>query len=401
MSLSSVASPESATTLRFDDTAVAFASRSDAQLQRMYWLFRAMNNPTLVSQGTALSTWALRVGLPVKGLIRATIFAQFCGGETIETCQKTIDSLAAAGIGTILDYSVEGEKNKAAFDATCEETLATIRRAAGNEAIPFSVFKVTGLARFGLLEKKQAGSPLTAEEQSEWERAYQRVERISAEAARLGVRLFFDGEETWIQDVIDQLCYQMMARFNRERPIIWNTYQLYRRASLGNLKEAYAQAQAQGYYLGAKLVRGAYMEKERARAESMGYPDPIQPNKAASDADYDGALLFCLDHLEGIAFCAGTHNEASSKLLALEMEKRGLAHNDERIWFSQLLGMSDNISYLLAGRGYNVAKYVPYGPVEAVIPYLSRRARENTSVAGQSSRELNLIVRERQRRARG
>jgi len=382
----------------FSNTEIAFAHQSDAEIQKAFWLFKMMNNPNLVNFGGPVMNTALKLHLPIKWAIKATIFKQFCGGENIEQCTETISDLGKYHVGAILDYSVEGEKNEKAFDATCLETIATIKKAASQTNIPFSVFKVTGLAPFSLLEKKQTGQAFTADEAAKWESVHDRVNRICATAAEMQVRIFFDAEETWIQDTIDSLCYEMMAKYNRTMPIVYNTYQIYRKASLQNLKDSIGTANEQGYYFGAKLVRGAYLEKERNRAAQMGYPDPMQPTKSATDADYDAALLYCLDHLEHVSICAGTHNENSSKLLAGEMVKRGIDRGDERIYFSQLLGMSDNISFTLAKLGFNVAKYVPYGPVASVMPYLLRRAKENTSIAGQSSREFNLIGKEMQRR---
>ena len=386
-------------TLNFSDTSIAFASKSGTELNRAWWLFKAMNSRFLVQFGSPLLAAALRWGLPVKGLIKSTIFKQFCGGETIEECTKTVAELGRWNVGTILDFSAEGEKTEKGFDAAAAEIMATVEKAAVTEHIPFTVFKFTGLARFTLLEKIQSGQTLTAEETAEFARAESRMERICTRAAQLNVRILIDGEETWIQDVIDRLCYRMMQNCNKQTCIVYNTYQLYRKAALPNLKKAFADASANGYFLGAKPVRGAYMEKERTRAGRLNYPDPIQNTKADSDADYNAALLFCLDNIERISLVAGTHNEESSYLLAAEMKKRNIAPSDTRIYFSQLLGMSDNISFSLAKAGYNVAKYVPYGPVGLVMPYLMRRASENTSISGQSSREFNLIDREKKRRA--
>ncbi|MES2387408.1 MAG: proline dehydrogenase family protein [Bacteroidota bacterium] len=382
----------------FSDTATAFAAKTDAQVEKAFWLFRAMNMPWLTGPGSAVLNWALKMHLPVQGIIKSTVFEQFCGGETIEECEKAVNNIGSRGVGTILDFSAEGEKTEAAFDAIAAETLATIERAAKSEYIPFGVFKLSGLARFALLEKMQSGASLSADERTEFARAEARVERICGRAEELGIRILIDGEETWIQDVIDNLCYRMMQLFNQDRCIVYNTFQMYRTESLQNLKTAAAQAKAGGYYFGAKPVRGAYMEKERARAARLGYADPIQPDKPASDRDYDAALLFCLDNIDRISLCAGTHNEASCMLLVNEMERRKIAPNDKRIYFSQLYGMSDNISFNLAKAGFNVAKYLPYGPVALVMPYLIRRANENTSVAGQSSREFQLIAKERWRR---
>ena len=386
-------------TVSFDNTAIAFATKDDAQMRKAHLLFSSLSQPWLVRFGIPLSAWALRVGLPgVRLAVRHTVFEQFCGGESIEQCDAVVETLGRFGVQSILDYSAEGEKSEEGFEATTRETIATIERAASHPHIPFSVFKMTGLARFGLLEKLGAGEKLSAEEQAEWERVRERVLRICQRAHERGVRIFLDGEETWIQDVIDGLGEEMMLRFNRERALVYNTYQMYRKASLGNLRAALERANAKGYFLGAKLVRGAYMEKERLRAKERGYEDPIQPDKAATDADYDSAVRFCLDHLDRMALCAGTHNETSSQLLVQELARRGIAPNDPRVFFSQLYGMSDNISFNLAKAGYNVAKYLPYGPVRLVMPYLIRRAQENSAIAGQGGREARFIRNELQRR---
>jgi proline dehydrogenase len=384
--------------ISFEDTSIAFSSKSKKDLLKMYWLFASMNNQKLVKIGTSLVKTALNMHLPVKKLIKYTIFEHFCGGETIQDCEKTIAELGRYGIGTILDYSVEGEKTEAGFDRTMQETLATIEKASQSTHIPFSVFKVTGIASAELLEKVQQKIVLTADEQRAFERVKERFYSICRLAFEKKVKVFVDGEESWIQDTIDALTYEMMEQYNREQPIIYNTYQLYRSAALGNLKEASRTAEEKGYFLGAKLVRGAYMEKESKRAAERRYPDPIQPSKEATDRDFNSGIIFCLNQRSHLSFCLGTHNEASCYLLIDEMKKRSISSNDTDIWFAQLYGMSDNISYNLAAEGYNVAKYVPYGPVEAVMPYLFRRAEENTSVAGQTSREFNLIKKELTRR---
>lgn len=384
--------------LSFDNLEVAFASKTDAQLRKTYWLFAAMNNTSLMNFGTSAMQTALNWHLPINGMVKATIFEQFCGGEDINECQKTVNELGKYNIGTILDYSVEGEKSEAGFDSTMREIMATIDKAATSKHIPFSVFKVTGVGNFDLLAKVQEAKNMTDADFQAFERVRNRVETICAYAAKHKVRIFIDAEESWIQQPIDQLADEMMAKFNHEDAIVYNTYQFYRWATLPALQQAVFEAKSKGYQVGAKLVRGAYMEKERARASANKYADPIQPNKQASDEDYDKGVLFCLENLDTVAFCAGTHNENSSLQLAAEMQKRGIAPNNPRVFFAQLLGMSDNISYNLAKAGYNVAKYVPYGPVAAVMPYLMRRAQENTSIAGQSSREFSLITRERERR---
>ncbi|MBC7920979.1 MAG: proline dehydrogenase family protein [Ferruginibacter sp.] len=390
--------PRDAIRVSFEDTSIAFSAKSDGALEKMYWLFASMNNNGLVRLGTSLMQAALKLRLPVKAPIKYTVFAHFCGGETIRECEATIQELGRFGIGTILDYSVEGEKTEAGFNRTTQETLATIEKAGQSEHIPFAVFKVTGIASADLLEKVQGGVALTAAEKTAFEQAKERVDAICRRAADRKVRVFFDGEESWIQDVIDGLAYEMMERYNRTETFVFNTFQMYRRASLDNLKEAVGRAETNGYFLGVKLVRGAYMEKESRRAAQRGYADPIQPDKEAADRDFDRAAGWCLAARPRVALCLGTHNENSCLLLIEEMRRRGIAPDDPNVWFAQLYGMSDNISYNLAEAGYRVAKYVPYGPVEAVMPYLFRRAEENTSVAGQSSREFNLIKKERTRR---
>lgn len=385
--------------ISFDDTAVAFASKSDGELRKMYALFAAMNNSSLVKTGGGLMKAALKWHLPgTKFLIRKSIFEQFCGGETIQECLPVIQELGRYHIGTILDYSVEGEGNDKSFDATTTELLATIDLAHRSQHIPFSVFKVTGVGDAAILEKVQAGKALTPTEQSSFEKTKKRINAICARAHQYGVRVFVDAEESWFQDTIDQLAYEMMQRYNRESAIVWNTYQLYRHDRLDALKKAQADAVAGGYYLGGKLVRGAYMEKEGRVAAQQGRENPINSTKKATDDLYNEALRYCVQHADRISICAGTHNEASSLLLTELMQEHGLRPGDPRIWFAQLYGMSDNLSYNLANAGYNTAKYVPYGPVEAVMPYLLRRADENTAIAGQTSREFMLIQKEMSRR---
>lgn len=386
--------------LSFNNTEIAFAGKTNKDLNRSYWLFKLVANSTFVNIGKSLTTFAIKTHLPIKGLIKATIFKQFCGGENIEECTKTVNELGKYKIGTILDYSVEGKETEKDFDACTTETIATVAKARSNNHIPFCVFKVTGLARFGLLEKISAGEKLTTEEQKEFERIQKRVDAICKAAHDAGIPIFIDAEESWIQQAIDDLANTMMLSYNKEKCIVYNTFQLYRKDRLDYLKHSFEMAQQKNYFLGAKLVRGAYMEKERARAAEKNYPSPIQDTKEATDKDYDLAVLFCVEHLNKIAFCAGTHNEKSSMDLAVLMDSKNIPSSNKHIFFSQLLGMSDHISYNLANAGYNVAKYVPYGPVREVLPYLIRRAQENTSVKGQTGRELSLIIKEKERRKR-
>lgn len=389
---------ESFPNISFEDTAIAFSYKSDLELKRAHFIFSLVNHPWISAAATGFVKFALKTGLPVKGIIKKTAFSHFCGGETIAESQQVVRQLGLYHVGTILDYSVEGEKSEEGFENTLSEILRTIEKAGNSPHIPFSVFKTTGIASYDLLEKINRKDSLTETETAAFERVRARVDKICSAAHARGIPVLIDAEETWIQDPIDNLAYEMMLKYNREKAIVFNTYQLYTKEALGNLKRSYYEAKANNYFLGAKLVRGAYMEKERERAEAMDYPSPIQPNKEATDKAFNDALLFCVQHIDCITVMCGSHNEYSNLYLTRLVEQYGIAIHDKRIWFAQLYGMSDNISFNLAKCGYNVAKYVPYGPVNAVMPYLFRRAAENTSVAGQSSRELTLIRKEIKRR---
>jgi proline dehydrogenase len=385
-------------TLSFDNTEIAFASKSDLDLRRAWALFSMLGRKSLVDGGKKLTEVAFALHLPVKGAIKATLFRQFVGGETINECAHTIAALAKYNIGTILDYSSEGKRSEGSFEATTQELLRGIAFAKGNTHVPFAVFKVTGLARFELLEKVSTGAPLSPQEQAEYKRVEDRIDRICRAAAAAETPVYIDAEESWIQPAIDDVALRMMRRYNHDHAWVWNTIQLYRHDRLAYLKQLYTDTRADNLHLGFKLVRGAYMEKERDRAAKQGYPSPIQPDKASTDRDFDAAVDFCLQHIDAIAFCAGSHNEDSNLKLTQQMATYQIPANHPHVWFAQLLGMSDHISYNLAQAGYNVAKYVPYAPVREIVPYLIRRAEENTSVAGQTSRELSLILKEMQRR---
>ncbi|MBK9216079.1 MAG: proline dehydrogenase family protein [Chloracidobacterium sp.] len=384
--------------LDFQDTATAFADKTDSQLKEKHRLLKVLNSPTLNSIGTKAAKFALSIGLPVEGMIKSTIFEQFCGGETIAECDLVIKKLGDARIGTILDYSVEGKATEEDFDRTRDEIIRTIERAKNDGNIPFSVFKVTGIAPLGTLERMSARKKLDAKGQAKCERITKRIADICDAAYQAQQPLFIDAEDSWIQDAIDRIVTEMMERYNRERPFIYNTLQMYRTDRLQHLKDARRQAKADGYFYAVKLVRGAYMEKERERAVEMGYPSPIHETKADTDADFDAALDYCMRHYEDMAFVNATHNETSALHLARLMHDAGVAPDHPHIHFSQLYGMGDGISYVLAKHGYNVSKYVPYGPVHDAVPYLIRRAEENTATAGQVSRELEMVRRELARR---
>lgn len=384
--------------LDFQDTETAFADLSDKELKEKYRLFSLLNSPFLNSVGTRMARVALSFGLPVEGLIKKTIYEQFCGGETIEESNTVIEKLARSRIGTILDYAVEGKSTEADFDSTKNEIIRTIERAKDDPNIPFAVFKVTGIAPLGTLERLSARKRLDAKSQAKAERIHSRVDEICSLAHSVGQPVLIDAEYSWVQDAVDRMATEMMEKFNRETAIVFNTIQLYRSDRLQYLRSARKEASRNGYWLGVKLVRGAYMEMERERAAELRYPSPIHVDKSATDEDYDAAIEYCLKHLGELAFVNATHNERSAELLARRMYDLGLPPSHSRIFFSQLYGMGDNISYVLAKRGYNVSKYVPYGPVTDAVPYLIRRAEENSSAAGHMSRQLEMITRELKRR---
>ena len=382
----------------FNDTKIAFALKSDTELDRAYFLFKMIANEPLVRIGTAVTNFALKAHLPVDGLIRATVFDHFCGGVNEVDCLSVVDKLYTKGVCSVLDYSVEGKEEEGQFDAALEMTLKTVEFAKERDAIPFAVFKPTGLGRLDLYEKVGANETLSPAEEIEWKKVKDRFEIICKTAHQKDVALLIDAEESWMQDAADDLVEDMMRKFNKEKVIVFNTLQMYRWDRMDYLKKLHERAKSDGFFIGMKLVRGAYMEKENSRAEEKGYPTPICASKQATDGNYNTAVDYMMKHIDTMAIFAGTHNEESSYKLMEMQQANDIAKNDKRIWYGQLYGMSDNISYNLASHGYNVAKYLPFGPVRDVMPYLIRRAEENTSVAGQTSRELNLLKTERDRR---
>jgi proline dehydrogenase len=381
------------------NTEIAFAHLSDSELRRTSWLFGMMNQPWLVKYGSALGLWAVENGLPfAETLVRNTIFDQFCGGTTLLNCQETIDRLAKYNTLTILDYGAEAKETELDFNHTMNENIRAIDFASASKHIPVLSTKITGLARFGLLEKIQAEQALTREDIGEYRNVLKRLDAVCYHAAKKGVSVFIDAEETWIQDTIDHLVWLMMKRYNKKRVVVYNTFQMYRHDRLQFLTESFDRAKQEGFLLGAKLVRGAYMEKERTRAEEMAYESPINADKQATDDMYNTALRFCLDHLDHLAVCNASHNADSSRLMVEIMERKGIPPDHPHTLFSQLYGMSDNITFNLAKGGYRVGKYMPYGQVNEVIPYLIRRAQENSSVAGDAGREYSMVLEEVKRR---
>lgn len=382
----------------FDNTQVAFTLKSDAELKRAYFLFKMIGSQPLVKIGTAVTHFALKAHLPVEGLIRATVFDHFCGGVNEVDCLKVVDKMYTKGVSSVLDYSVEGKEAESQFDAALAMTLKTIEFAKEREAIPFAVFKPTGFGRIDLYEKVGEKAHLSAAEQDEWQRIINRFDTACKAAFEKDVLLLIDAEESWMQDAADAVVTDMMRKYNQQKAIVFNTLQMYRWDRLDYLKQLHEQAKMEGFHIGMKLVRGAYMEKENERAAIKGLKSPICISKEATDVNYDAAVLYMVEHLDHMAIFAGTHNEESSYTLMQLLDEKGISKDDKRIFFGQLLGMSDNISFNLAAHNYNVAKYLPFGPVRDVMPYLIRRAQENTSVAGQTSRELNLITKEKKRR---
>jgi proline dehydrogenase len=383
----------------FNDTKIAFAEKSTAQLEKAKWMFTAIKYPSLTNVGINVLNFTIKNNFPlVTDLVKTTLFEQFCGGETREESMKVVDKMFKHHVGSIFDYAIEGKEEEAAFDTTCEEIKENIKFAIGNPAIPFVVFKPTGFGRLDLYADVSAGKELTSSEKEEWQRVRNRYEEVCKMAYDNKVILMIDAEESWMQDAVDHLVNEMMEKYNQEKAYIWNTIQMYRTGRLEYMAQDLERAKSKNYFLGYKFVRGAYMEKERERAAEKNYPDPIQPTKEATDDNYNAAVDFVLENLDRVAAFFGTHNEKSTELAIDKMKTLGLAHDDERLHFGQLYGMSDNITYWLGENKYNACKYLPYGPVKDVVPYLTRRAQENTSVAGQTGRELSLIQKELERR---
>ncbi len=383
----------------FEDTEIAFANTSNAKLRKSYYIFQFFQHNMLVDLGGRLAKWGLKWGLPVGLFAKPTIFGQFVGGVTLKETERTVNRLSMSGVFGILDYAIEGKTTERAFDDTLAHKLETLEYIKHNNNVKMISVKVTGMGKFSVLERVHRGDVLLMSEQKEYDRLKERLHKLCAAAEEASTGILFDAEETWIQKPLDDLLEEMMTHYNKEKAIVYNTYQLYATSRLGKLKEDYEKAQKEGYILGAKLVRGAYMEKERDRAEEMNYPSPIHKDKDAVDKDYNEALDYCLDRFgNGIAFCAATHNEYSCKYMADEIEKRGLPKDHKYMFFAQLYGMGDHITFNLARAGYTTAKLIPYGPVKEVIPYLVRRAQENSSVEGQTGRELAILTTEMKRR---
>lgn len=382
----------------FENTEVAFKLKSDSELERAHFLFKMISKEPLLRIGMAMTRFAMNIKLPVERLIRSTVFDHFCGGETEEDSMGTVDKLFDAGVYSVLDYSVEGKEEEAQFDATTAKVIELTHFAADKEAMPFSVFKPTGFGKFEIFQKLTEGTPLTESEKQQWANVVKRYDDVFQVASKYGIRVLIDSEHSWMQDAADHLCEEMMVKYNKEKPIVFNTLQLYRWDRFDYLKKEHQKAKEGGYKIGFKIVRGAYLEQENDRAKEKNYPTPICKSKKDTDDNFNQVMTYMLENLEDISIYIGTHNEESTYLAMEVMEKLGIAKNDDRVWFGQLYGMSDHITFNLAELGYNVSKYIPFGSVKDVMPYLIRRAEENTSVAGQTTRELSLLQKEMKRR---
>lgn len=384
--------------INFNDTEIAFKGKTLNDLLEMHLLFKVMNSPRWVAIGKKSINLAFAIHFPIEWFVKRTIYKHFCGGVSIANSSKIIDKLDQLNVGTILDYALEGEDDEEIFDATYKEIMRTITFAHNNKKTPFSAFKMTGIGSFDLMVKVSNNKTLSESEAVSYEKLIKRVDDICKLGYDSDVPVLIDAEETWIQPMLDSLILDMMRKYNKEKAIVQNTYQMYRHDRVSVIKQHHAMAQAEGFKLGLKIVRGAYMEKERDRAKVMGYPSPIQPNKEATDKDFNDIIRYFVDNVDTICFMVATHNEKSTQLLATLIEEHALPRNHPHIYFSQLYGMSDHLTNNLALKGYNVVKYVPYGEVKTMLPYLIRRAEENSSVSGQSSRELLLIKQEIDRR---
>ncbi len=384
--------------LSFENTEVAFSDKTTSQLKKSYWLFWLVKSPALVKMGSLFVGLFNRLRIPLGWAMKKTVYEHFCGGETLEESALAMNQLADFNIKAVLDYAAEGIESEKEFDEARDRIIDSIEMSRSNENIAFAVFKLTGIAPFALLEKLNASKTLTKKEKKQWTQVKNRADEICRKASQNNLSVMIDAEETWIQDTVDQLVEELMEKYNREKPVVYHTLQLYRIDKLFNLKRIFVTAREKGFVPGFKLVRGAYMEKERKRALKYGYASPIHPDKEATDAAFNEAVRFCLENVEELAVCIGTHNEDSCSLAVDIMAERGIAAHHKHVHFSQLKGMSDHISYNLSAHGYNVSKYLPYGPLKVVIPYLIRRAEENTSVAGQTGRELFLLKKELKRR---
>jgi len=382
----------------FEDTAIAFRQKSDRELFLSFLIFWLTKSPFLVKFLSRAARFSLAIGLPIKPLIKSTVFKQFCGGETKAEYTKVINSLAGSSIGTILDYAVEGIEDADGFEATNQELIHIIRQSRSNPDSPCTCMKMSAIGSSDLFQKITSGEELSDTQDREWLSLKRRLGEICAAAHQSDKPIYIDAEESWVQGAMDSLAEEMMAKYNTAKAIVFTTLQMYRWDRIDYLKQLITDAESGSYRLGIKFVRGAYLEKERERALLHGYASPINATKEDTDRDFDEAVRLSMEHISVVEICVGTHNEKSCRLMVDHMREHELPNNHPHIYFSQLFGMSDNISFNLAHAGYNVSKYLPFGPLESTLPYLTRRAEENTAIAGQMSKELEVLIKERERR---
>lgn len=386
--------------LDFNNTEIAFSSKSQGELRNAYLLFNTIKYPALVKCAKLGTHLALKIHFPLAWAVKPTLYKQFVGGETLQDCAKAIDHLKKFNVKSTLDFSAEGEQTPAGIQATFAETLRSVDYAKENKNLAYAVFKPSTITTDELLAKaSEKREELTIGEVKQYREFRERFMTLCQRAYDNDVRILVDAEDYCFQDAIDELTDEAMRKFNKKRAIVFATLQMYRHDRMAYLRRIYDDSIEKNYFPGIKFVRGAYMEEERARAAALGYPDPICKDKQATDNNFDAGVAFVVDHIDRLELFMGTHNEDSNYKLAKLICEKGLDPADNRIFFAQLLGMSDNISFNLAHAGYNVTKYVPYAPVRGVLPYLLRRAEENTSVAGQTSRELRMLKAEMDRRA--
>ena len=380
------------------NTKNGFTLKSNFELRKAYLLFKIISNKTLTNIGKTALEISLKLRLPILFIVKGTVFKQFCSGETLKESFNTVERLNNKNVKSYLHYSVEGLENEDSYDLSLNEVLDSIKFVAEKQILDFTVFKPTAIANSLILEKISRGDSLNDNEQTLYQRAYERFNKICELAFNKDVKILVDAEESWIQDAIDQIVLDMMIKFNKKRAIVFNTSQMYRHDRLEYLKTLYKAAKERNFNIGIKLVRGAYIEKENKRAKKNNYQSPICNSKDLTDQNFNNGASFILSNLDLFSLFSGTHNEESFYKIIEIMNSKGINKDDSNIWFGQLYGMSDNITFNLASEGFNVIKYLPYGPIKEVIPYLIRRAEENTSVKGQTSRELELIKKELKRR---
>ncbi|WP_040574537.1 proline dehydrogenase family protein [Pontibacter sp. BAB1700] len=381
-----------------EDLKIAFSNKTDEELKLAHFLFRMMGKPTLVKLGGIATVWALKLGLPIKGLVKNTIYRHFCGGETAQQAQLAIRRMAKAKVYTVLDYAAEAKEDEDGFDYVLDEIMRNIRLAKVTGEIPYISVKLTGIGSRDIFQKLQEGELLTAEETAAFQRTENRLDLICKAAFEANITVYIDAEESWLQQAMDELAEKMMLRYNEHRAVVFNTLQMYRTDRIAYLTDLLKRSEGYDVVLGIKIVRGAYIEKEQERAAEYGYPSPVFSIKADTDHSFDKAIDICLQNLHRVELCAATHNEASTRYLVNQINRRGIADHRKCIYFSQLYGMSDNLTYNLASAGFNASKYLPYGDVATTLPYMIRRAEENTSIAGQMGRELSLLEAEMKRR---